>query len=139
MLTNAHKNRRSNARIRANFSVWVRNGNSTFEEASMVNLSQGGASLNWKGTKLNSDVHVVVKSCGGEYLTFSAKTAWQNGSQVGLQFSDSCRRGAQFLELSVFSQLAISSVSRRCTVPRARLNRERTVPTGISTISATSL
>ena len=139
MLTNAHDNRRSTARIRAAFSVWVRNGNSTFEEASMVNLSQGGASLNWNGTKLQDNVHLVVKSGAGEYLTFSAKKAWQNGSQVGLQFSDSCRRGTQFLELSVFSQLAISRVSRRCTVPRARLNRERTVPTGISTISATSL
>ena len=143
MLTNAHTNRRSAARIRAGFSVWVRNGNSTFEAASMVNLSPGGASLNWNGTKLKNDVHLVVKSGAGEYLTFSAKKAWQNGSQVGLQFSDTCRRGTQFLELSVFSQLAISqctsSVSRRCTVPRARLNRERTVPTGISTTSATSL
>ena len=104
----------------------------------MVNLSQGGASLNWNGTKLKDNVQ-VVKSGAGEYPTFRAKKAWQNGSQVGLQFSDTCRRGTQFLELSVFSQLAISqctsSVSRRCTVPRARLNRERTVPTGISTTS----
>ena len=125
MLTITHKNRRSSARITAGFSVWVRNGNSTFEEASMANLSQGGTSLNWKGAKLNDNVHLVVKSGGGEYLTFSAKTAWQNDSQVGLQFCDSCRRGTQFLELSVFSQLAISRVSRRCTVPRVRLNRER--------------
>ena len=143
MLTNAHTNRRSAARIRAGFSVWVRNGNSTFEKTSLVNLSQGGASLNWNGTKLKDNVQLVVKSGAGDYLTFSAKTAWQNGSQVGLRFFDSCRRGKQFLELSVFSHLALSqcmsSVNRRCTVPRARLNRERTVPTGMSTISATSL
>lgn len=111
MLTDAHNNRRTAARIRASFPVWIRNGNSTFEEASMVNLSQGGAAVNWNGSALNGNIHVVVKAQGGEYLTFSATTAWQRGTNVGLQFSDCCRRGRQFLDLSVYSQLAVQGAS----------------------------
>jgi hypothetical protein len=141
MLTNTQTNRRQDTRVSTKWPVWIRNQNSTFQQASLVDLSQGGAALSWSGSALSGDVHIVVKVHSGQYLTFNARAAWQSGSRVGLRFSQSqaCTRSRDSLDVQVTSQLARSSVSLRCTVPRARLRRDRTVPTGMSMMSATSL
>lgn len=139
MLKQTHDNRRNNHRVAVEWPVWIRNQNSTFQRSSLVNVCLDGAAVQWNDNRLAGEVHLVVRMTNGQYLTFNAQPTWQSESEVGLKFSPDCGQDRNSLQLQLVYHLARSNVRRRCTVPRARLSRERTVPTGTSKISATSL
>lgn len=109
LIKTLNTNRRRGYRVTAELTVWVRGSrNGTFQQASLRDLSEGGASLSWSGG-LSQAVDVVVKTAGGRYLTFTASPVWQSSSAVGLKFESSCRTQQNCLELQVISQIARSS------------------------------
>lgn len=139
MLTVTKHNRRTELRANTSYPVWIRDRYNTFREATLLNISQGGAQLSWNGGSLSGEVHLVLRAKPGLFLTFNSSKAWQDGTRVGLRFSDPSARNLNWVGHEVATHLASFRVNRRCTVALARLSRERTVPMGTSRISATSL
>lgn len=136
MLINTNK--RHQSRINLNRPVWWRNGNGAYRKAQLLNLSEGGAAIETNDTSLLGTVQMVVRLKPGFYLNLKAKQVWQADGAMGVQFVAANSHIAKFLGTQVTTHLARFITNRRCMVPRALLRRDRTVPSGMSRMSATS-
>lgn len=137
-MLNGHHERRREFRLQTSCQAWVRNGNNTFERAELRDLSESGALVNCASSQGTGAVDLVVKLSAGAYVSLTASTAWKKENLMGLRFSQRPTELTKYLGIELMTYRARSITKRLCTLERARLNRERTVPTGMSTMSATS-
>lgn len=132
-------NKRHQSRINVNCPVWFRNGNGAYSKGQLINLSEGGAALGLNnGSSAEGTVQMVVRLRPGFYLNLKGRQVWQSEGAMGVEFVAGSDHIARFLGTLVNTHLARFITNRRCTVPRALLRRDRTVPRGMSRISATS-
>ena len=131
-------NRRDRFRFEMADQVWIRSDEGHFEKALLLDISEKGASVRWKSENRPREIHLILKFKSGSYITVKARAAWVNQGRVGLEFKQEMPKLSHYVRLAKNRYLASSITRRRCTVERALLRRERTVPMGTSRMAAIS-
>ena len=130
--------RRQANRFQAEVSVWVRTPESVFSRARVRDVSYGGAALEVAKDSYKPEVDLVVRLDNGRYLSLKGYARWYREGCLGVQFRKPAKSLIRYLGTRVGAYFARFATKKRCTLDRALLSLDRTVPSGTPRMSATS-